>query len=44
MNRPTEDEMEYGAENADVGRCGCLLPTGDAFPDNEDDYGEDDED
>jgi len=29
MSRPTEDDLEY-AENADIGRHGCLLPNGDA--------------
>jgi len=29
MSRPTDDELE-NAENADIGRHGCLIPTGEA--------------
>lgn len=29
MSRPTDDELEDAAE---TGRCGCLLPDGDAIP------------
>ena len=41
MSRPTEDELEDASE---VGRCGCLLPTGDAVQPNDDDCGEEDDD
>lgn len=39
MTRPTKDELEY-AENADIGRCGCLVPTGEAAPEEGEDDGD----
>jgi hypothetical protein len=44
MSRPTEDDLEY-AENADIGRHGCLLPNGDAadYEDSDSDGDDDDE-
>ena len=43
MSRPTDDELE-DMESAEVGRVGCLLPTGDAIPANDDELWEEDDD